>query len=92
MKTVIALTMLIGLVGCASTPPTASNPIAPITIDCSYATAMSAELEYIIATPNASSSKWQNTFAGLSGYQTAQQRTSSAKSILWTIRTKCPGF
>lgn len=91
-KTIVGLLTIVNLVGCASAPSSPNNPIAPIAIDCRYATSMSADLERIINNPSVSYGSWQQTFASLSGHQTAQQRTSSAKTVLWTIRLKCPGF
>jgi hypothetical protein len=91
-KTILGLLTIASIVGCASAPSSPSNPIAPIAIDCRYATSMSAELERVISNPSVSYTNWERTFANLSGYQTAQQRTSSAKTVLWTIRTRCPGF
>jgi hypothetical protein len=91
-KTIVGLLTIVNLLGCASVPSSSNNPIAPIAIDCRYATSMSAELERIISNPSVSYTIWDRTFANLSGHQTAQQRISSAKTVLWTIRLKCPGF
>ncbi len=91
MLRVLLLSM--SLVGCTSVPaPQATtNPISPIHVNCYYSMALSAELAQIIDNPNTMSSKWEHTFSKLSGYSTAQQKVSSAKSVLWTIRTRCPG-
>jgi hypothetical protein len=67
-------------------------PIAPVSVDCRYAAPMSIDLEKIIANPSNSTRHWDNLFATIAGNQTAQQRISSAKVILWSIRTNCPGF
>ena len=67
-------------------------PIAPISVDCRYAAPMSADLEKIIADPSNSTRQWDKLFATIAGSQTDQQRISSAKVVLWSIRTNCPGF
>ena len=69
-----------------------SLPIAPVSVDCRYAAAMSIDLEKIIANPSNSTKQWDNLFATIAGSQTNQQRISSAKVVLWSIRTNCPGF
>ena len=69
-----------------------SLPIAPVSVDCRYAAAMSTDLEKIIANPSNSTRQWDNLFATIAGSQTNQQRISSAKVVLWSIRTHCPGF
>lgn len=69
-----------------------SLPIAPVSVDCRYAAAMSSDLEKIIANPSNSTRQWDNLFATIAGSQTNQQRISSAKVVLWSIRTNCPGF
>ena len=69
-----------------------SLPIAPVSVDCRYAAAMSMDLEKIIANPSNSTRQWDNLFATIAGSQTNQQRISSAKVVLWSIRTNCPGF
>jgi hypothetical protein len=91
-KTIVGLLTIVSIVSCASAPQSVNNPIAPITINCPQATQMSAELEYIIQNPNSNIGNWTRVFASLSGHQTAQQRISSAKNVLWTIRTRCPGY
>ena len=91
IKRIISVLTTVNIVGCATAPPP-GNPIAPIAINCHTATQMSAELEYIIRNPNSNIGNWNNLFASLNGYQTTEQRTSSAKTVLWTIRTRCPGF
>jgi len=88
---IIGLTA-IGIMGCASTAPPLNNPIVPVKIVCSQSAQMSSELEHIIRNPNSNIGNWVSNFARLSGYQTAEQRTSSAKTVLWTIRTQCPGY
>ena len=82
------------LSGCASTtvqPTVASNPISQIQVHCGYSTQMSQELQSIIDNPNNYSSRWDHTFSKLSGSNTPQARVASAKTVLWTIRTRCPG-
>ena len=69
-----------------------SLPIAPVSVDCRYAAAMSIDLEKIIANPSNSTRQWDNLFATIAGSQTNQQRISSAKVVLWSIRTNCQGF
>ena len=69
-----------------------SLPIAPVSVDCRYAAAMSTDLEKIIANPSNSTRQWDNLFATIAGSQTNQQRITSAKVVLWSIRTNCPGF
>lgn len=91
-KTIVGLLTITSIVGCATAPQSVNNPIAPITINCPQATQMSNELEHIIRNPNSNIGNWTRVFATLSGHQTAQQRISSAKTVLWTIRTRCPGF
>lgn len=81
------------LVGCASAPPTqiTTNPISPVHVNCFYSAQMSAELEGIIANPANMSDRWEPSFSKLSGSTTIQQRVASAKTVLWSIRTRCPG-
>lgn len=91
MKRILIVLAVISIVGCASAPQS-NNPIAPINVNCSQSVKMSAELEHIIRNPNANIGNWDRVFASLSGHQSAQQRISSAKTVLWTIRTRCPGY
>jgi len=89
------LLVLCGLLtGCAtsSSVTTAEQPINKIHINCAYAGKMSHDLEQIIRNPGIEYPEWRTSFAGLSGYQTSQQRLSSAKTILWSIRTNCRGY
>jgi len=86
MKKVLILLTLINSVYAQSLP------IAPVSVDCRYAAAMSTDLEKIIANPSNSTRQWDNLFATIAGSQTNQQRISSAKVVLWSIRTNCPGF
>jgi len=86
MKKVLILLTLINSVYAQSLP------IAPVSVDCRYAAAMSMDLEKIIANPSNSTRQWDNLFATIAGSQTNQQRISSAKVVLWSIRTNCPGF
>jgi hypothetical protein len=67
-------------------------PISPISVDCRYAAPMSIDLEKIITNPSKSTKQWDNLFATISGNQTDKQRIQSAKVVLWSIRTNCPGF
>ena len=67
-------------------------PIAPISVDCRYSAPMATDLEKIIADPSNSTRQWDKLFATIAGSQTDQQRISSAKVVLWSIRTNCPGF
>jgi hypothetical protein len=86
MKKILILLTLINAVHAQTLP------IAPISVDCRYAAAMSIDLEKIIANPSNSTRQWDQLFATIAGSQTNQQRISSAKAILWSIRTNCPGF
>ena len=79
------------LTGCASQPSVVSNPIRPVHVNCYQAAQHSADLQQIIDNPSVSSGYWNNAFDQLSGRETHQQRVSSAKTVLWTIRTRCPG-
>ena len=91
----------IALLGCATdTSYNRNTPIVPVRVVCSQAAQSSAELENIIRNPNLmvigawgrnSVPDWNSTFSNLYGNQTAEQRISSAKTVLWTIRTRCPG-
>lgn len=83
----------IALLGCATDAPYhQNNPIVHVRVVCSQAAQSSAELEHIIRNPNFMMlGNWTRTFSTLSGYQTAQQRILSAKTVLWTIRSRCPG-
>ena len=92
MKRTMGVIAIASIVGCASAPQSNNNPIAPININCSQSAQMSAELENIIRNPHSNIGNWDRVFASLSGHQTAQQRISSAKNVLWTIRTRCPGY
>lgn len=89
----ILVLMPIALLGCATDAPYHhNNPIVHVKVVCSQAAQSSAELEYIIRNPNFMVlGNWARTFSTLSGYQTAEQRISSAKTVLWTIRSRCPG-
>lgn len=87
----ISALLLVSLVGCASQPTVNYNPISQIKIDCRQAVPMSADLQTIILNPNIDIKRWAGLFAGLSGYSTPDQKVSSAKTVLWTIRTSCPG-
>lgn len=85
MKLVIALLLIVSNVY-------AQLPIVPVSVDCRYAAPMSADLEKIIIDPSTSTRQWDKLFATVAGSQTDQQRISSAKVVLWSIRTNCPGF
>ena len=91
-KRILGVLTIVSIIGCASAPQSNNNPIAPININCSKSVQMSAELEHIIRNPNSNIGNWDRVFASLSGHQSAQQRISSAKTVLWTIRTRCPGY
>ena len=86
MKMALALVLL------SSSLAAQTLPISPISVDCRYAAPMSQDLEKIIAKPSSASRQWNNLFATVAGNQTDQQRISSAKAILWSIRTNCLGF
>lgn len=92
MRTILILCGL--LTGCASSTPVTSvqQPISPVQVHCAWAGRMSHDLEKVIQYPNAEYLEWRQSFASLSGYSTAQQRVSSAKTILWSIRTNCRGY
>jgi hypothetical protein len=99
VKQILAMAVCVGLVGCASnTPPipagstSNSQSMVPVAVDCRYATRMSAELEYIIANPAVPSAIWDRTLQWVGGIENTTQRRSSAKTVLWSIRTNCPGF
>ncbi len=92
MRTILILCGL--LTGCASSSHVArvEQPISPVQVNCAWAGKMSSDLTRVIEYPNVDYPLWRASFANLSGYQTAQQRTSSAKTILWSIRTNCRGY
>jgi hypothetical protein len=95
MKKIFGILTLISLVGCASAPSQISasaNPLSPLNVNCSYAYKTIPELQTIIDRPNSDLAKnWTVVFSRIYGNETAQQRQSSAKTVLWTIRTRCPG-
>lgn len=82
------------LTGCSSTSHNVvtGNPLGPINVNCGYSRPMSLDLQHVIADPKTKSIYWENTFEQLSGNRNSEDRISSAKTILWTIRTRCPGF
>jgi uncharacterized lipoprotein YajG len=92
---IISIAAMLFIAGC-STPQLSqsitSHSIQPIRANCNYATSMSAELEQIIANPNSNNSRWASKFSAISGNNTPEQRTQSAKAILWSLRTNCIGF
>lgn len=91
MNKAIVLVMLAGLVGCstANTSAHAQNaPMLPLMINCSSVAKAIPQLEYAIANPN-ESSPLDPTFTKLVGMQSSNQRQASAKTVLWSIRTKC---
>ncbi len=79
------------LTGCASQQTVVSNPIHPVRVNCNNAHQQIIDLQKIIDNPTVSSGYWNSAFDQLSGRETYQQRVSSAKTVLWTIRTRCPG-
>jgi hypothetical protein len=83
-----------GLVGCASPqlPPEAPRPMAPLAVDCGYSAQMAGDLESIIQQPANKNDMWDTTLARVNGIATPQQRLTSAKTVLWTVRSQCPGF
>jgi hypothetical protein len=93
----LVLPVVIVLSGCASTvQPTQSysnvNAIQKVTLDCRFAGRMSQDLQFIISNPNEDAKNWAQTFNTISGSSTPQQRITSAKTVLWNIRTQCQGF
>ena len=93
----LSIALAILLSGCASKASTivysaSQNPIQPIYVDCTYASFISAELETIIANPYQNNPRWALKFSAVAGNDTPEQRMKSAKAILWSIRTNCPGF
>ena len=89
------------LAGCASQQPqytryvaqsSPNQPIRSIGVDCRYAPNYYGELESIIANPLKSDTMWEETFATVHGTNTPQQRMASAKTVLWSVRTQCPGY
>ena len=80
------------LLALASSVYAQTMPMSPVSIDCRYATHMTIDLERIIKDPSNSNSSWDRLFASVAGSQTDHQRVSSAKVILWTIRTQCVGY
>ena len=94
MKKILGILTIISLTGCASTSNqyVEVNPLTPINVDCRYAKEMATDLQRIVDNPNSTSIHWSGTFSGIYGNQTASQRQASAKTVLWTIRTRCPGY
>ena len=91
MNKAIVLVFAIGLVGCSTPNKTVhaqTVPMSPLLINCSSVSKAIPQLEHAIANPN-ESSPLDPTFTKLVGMQSSQQRQSSAKTILWSIRTKC---
>lgn len=85
------------LTGCASSKnysqiSSNNHPLMSIAVDCRHGARMVNDLEYIIANPKFVNPYWQPVFATVAGNQSPEQRSSSAKSVLWTIRTQCQGF
>ena len=70
----------------------APRPFAPVTVDCGYSAQMAGDLERIIANPAQVNPTWDPILSGILGTATAQQRRNTAKTVLWTVRTRCPGF
>ena len=71
---------------------TGSMGLQPITMDCAQAAVMIQELEAIIADPGKKHAAWDPTLAWVGGVNSPQQRQSSAKTVLWNIRTQCRTF
>lgn len=88
----LALVIPILLVGCATRPAPVNQPLVPINVDCRYGPSLSEELEGIIKAPQVMSPRWNITFGKIAGYSTSEQRRQSAKSVLWTIRSRCPSY
>jgi len=99
----VPIVLSLAVVGCSTTNPPAPlvdglahsiapRPMAPININCDWSGKMAADLERIIQNPQLYNSVWDPTFNEIAGTRTAQQRLSSAKTVLWTVRTRCPGF
>lgn len=71
---------------------TSGLALQPIAVDCTKAAEMSAELEAIIVNPGRKNNTWDTTLSWVGGISTSEQRQSSAKTVLWNIRTQCRGF
>lgn len=90
--------LTIALLACgtaaAQTPTNGASAMGlqPITMDCAQAASMSQELEAIIANPAKKHAAWDPTLTWVGGVLTPQQRQSSAKTVLWNIRTQCRTF
>lgn len=94
MKLAIPFALLLS--GCATTytsssvpGPMTSDPLRPVYVDCSRAVSTINEMEAISAYPDKSNTYWDTVFATLNGNKTAQQRYSSARTVLWSVRTQC---
>ena len=82
-----------GMLGCAAPPPAeAPRPMAPLAVDCRYSAQMAGDLEAILSRPSDKNELWDATLARVNGTATPQQRYTSAKTVLWTVRSQCPGF
>jgi len=86
----------LALAGCATNSQNfASSPnlgLSQMSVDCRFGPQMSADLERIIANPQYDYPVWRRAFGDIAGHATPEQRTASAKVVLWTIRTQCKGF
>jgi hypothetical protein len=99
VKTLVALAALV-LMGCANHPQQPALYVKPapkdspvrVIVDCRYARQYTTELEVLIHNPELIHAEWQPRFYEMHGNQTPQQRLSSAKVALWSIRTDCPGW
>lgn len=82
------------MVGCATAqlPAEAPRPMAPLAVDCRYSAQMAGDLESIIAQPANKNEMWDATLNRVNGTATPHQRQTSAKTVLWTVRSQCPGF
>lgn len=84
------------LTGCATNAQNyTSSPnlgLSQLHVDCRYGSAMSADLERIINNPQFEYPVWKRVFSTIAGHETPDQRTASAKTVLWTIRTQCKAF
>lgn len=94
MKLAVLLALLLS--GCANTyqasgvpGPMTSDPLRPVYVDCSSAVSTVNEMETISAYPDKPNAYWDTVFATLNGNKTAKQRHSSARTVLWSVRTQC---
>ena len=95
MKWTILLAPIL-ITGCATNTtlsgvptPMTGNPLRPVYVDCARAVATINEMESVISNTRNPNPYWDQIFATLNGNQTTQQRHSSAKTVLWSVRTQC---